>query len=159
MKYSYITLFISLLLASVGSMTTAMATEPLIGAGAHQGKCQIFVGDAVATTLGQTDASHSTHGHIQGTLELTVNTWVDGITIDTRLSTYPNPTDQFLYISRDIPGEADYTITSVSGRLAMQGHLSESLEILDLGSLAPGLYILNIYHSNTNLLTAKIIKR
>jgi hypothetical protein len=76
-----------------------------------------------------------------------------------RIKAYPNPAAQTLTISvNEFNGAADLELRDIKGMLVLQRHMVQSLEKLDMSSLAPGIYILR-YKDGNHTETIRINKK
>lgn len=64
------------------------------------------------------------------------------------LVVYPNPVKDLLFISSFGQASPGYTITDVSGRVMIQAEYDGSTAGIDVSSLAPGVYILQVVEQN-----------
>jgi len=62
--------------------------------------------------------------------------------INSRLSLYPNPSKDYLYLSTTPSPNTAYTITDITGRQLLQGVVKDNL--ISVQALQPGLYLLRI---------------
>jgi len=72
------------------------------------------------------------------------------------LNIYPNPISDFINIS-GITGEYEVSISDISGKLIMMDKINSN--ILDVSSLNPGIYILNIKLKDGSTFINKILKK
>ena len=68
---------------------------------------------------------------------------------------FPNPFDQELTIELKSAQSNDYWIYNVIGELVASGKLSSQVNTIDLSSLAPNVYILNIENQSIRLIKTK----
>lgn len=59
---------------------------------------------------------------------------------------YPNPTSDYLNVSKELNGTESYQLTSADGRLVSQGSLTSSLDVRDV---PPGLYNFRVEDANS----------
>ena len=64
---------------------------------------------------------------------------------------YPNPVSTELTIEMDLSEEKKYIIYSTIGRLVLSGKLNSNINTIDLSSLPPNVYILNINNHSVKL--------
>ena len=64
---------------------------------------------------------------------------------------YPNPVSSELTIEMDLSEEKKYRIYSTIGELVSSGKLNSNLNIIDLSSLPPNIYVLNINNHSVKL--------
>jgi len=67
---------------------------------------------------------------------------------------YPNPVNSELTIEMDLSEEIKYRIYSTIGELVSSGKLNSNLKTIDLSSLPPNIYVLNINNHSVKLLKA-----
>jgi polyhydroxybutyrate depolymerase len=67
---------------------------------------------------------------------------------------YPNPVNSELTIEMDLSEEIKYRIYSTIGELVSSGKLNSNLKTIDLSSLPPNVYILNINNHSVKLVKA-----
>ncbi len=73
-------------------------------------------------------------------------------------SIYPNPFDNELIIERLTNEEAIMTISDSNGKILLQNRINNTVEIIDMRGIPPGLYFL-IYRDAYGVSTFKIIKK
>ncbi|MBB6462108.1 T9SS type A sorting domain-containing protein [Flammeovirga kamogawensis] len=75
------------------------------------------------------------------------------------ISTYPNPVENQLTLS--LKNSNNYTISIFNnlGNLLMSYETSESISTLDVSSLLPGMYIINVQDNDNNSYRKKILKK
>lgn len=66
------------------------------------------------------------------------------------LRVFPNPAQNFIYISGAVNEE--YTITDVSGRVVLTGRINLDGEMIDLSSLSPSAYILECHGERVKII-------
>ena len=64
---------------------------------------------------------------------------------------YPNPVNSELTIEIDLSEEKKYRIYSTIGELVSSGKLNSNLNTIDLSSLPPNIYVLNINNHSVKL--------
>lgn len=153
MKKLYLIIFALL------SVSSVYASTPLTGSAVHSGNCKILVGDPIVASNVNYDGVHATHGKIQGMLELNVESAVEGVSVETLVHAYPNPVQDYLYVTRPENGAADYTLISTDGKIVLKGTLTEPTESIDVSAIPSGIFIFSLYQSDSVLLKAKLIKR
>jgi polyhydroxybutyrate depolymerase len=67
---------------------------------------------------------------------------------------YPNPVNSELTIEMDLSEEIKYRIYSTIGELVSSGKLNSNLKTIDLSSLPPNIYVLNINNHSVKLVKA-----
>jgi polyhydroxybutyrate depolymerase len=67
---------------------------------------------------------------------------------------YPNPMNSELTIEMDLSEEIKYRIYSTIGELVSSGKLNSNLKTIDLSSLPPNIYVLNINNHSVKLVKA-----
>jgi len=67
---------------------------------------------------------------------------------------YPNPVNSKLTIEMDLSEEKKYRIYSTIGELVSSGKLKSNLKTIDLSSLPPNIYVLNINNHSVKLVKA-----
>ena len=67
---------------------------------------------------------------------------------------YPNPMNSELTIEMDLSEEIKYIIYSTIGELVSSGKLNSNLKTIDLSSLPPNIYVLNINNHSVKLVKA-----
>ena len=67
---------------------------------------------------------------------------------------YPNPVNSELTIEMDLSEEKKYRIYSTIGELVSSGKLNSNLNTIDLSSLPPNIYVLNINNHSVKLVKA-----
>ena len=67
---------------------------------------------------------------------------------------YPNPVNSELTIEMDLSEEIKYRIYSTIGKLVSSGKLNSNLKTIDLSSLPPNIYVLNINNHSVKLVKA-----
>lgn len=78
---------------------------------------------------------------------------------DKKLSIYPNPANQYIYIQTEITGEDDYSLQLIdyTGRVVKSVQTNQLSEFsMDISDINPGLYTLIIDNSNKNRIVKKI---
>lgn len=60
------------------------------------------------------------------------------------LSVYPNPTDRFVTIESGTSIATPYSLHTVNGQFLLHGNLHQATQVIDLGMLPSGMYILTI---------------
>lgn len=80
---------------------------------------------------------------------------VDELTIN--FSIYPNPTTEKLTIDAGVVVKANITLTDLSGRAVINTKMNQSLQQIDVSTLADGVYMIKIEYGNKSI-TRKIIK-
>ncbi len=70
-----------------------------------------------------------------------------GFVFDNPIKIYPNPSDGILNID-NIESGATFRIANIIGSTILQGHLSEGNNILFLGKLVPGIYMVEVTENN-----------
>lgn len=68
------------------------------------------------------------------------------------LSVYPNPAKDVLNVElRNVTGQSNYVIYSISGQVVLNGSLGAGLEQVDVSSLEKGLYFIEISNASGKL--------
>lgn len=71
----------------------------------------------------------------------------------------PNPATDMLTLTVDASVQGlNYTITDITGRQLQQATLSSSREDINIRSLAPGMYVLNVFTSGNDVKRMKFVK-
>ncbi len=68
---------------------------------------------------------------------------------------YPNPVNSQLTVEMEIAEEKEFRIYSTIGELMLSGRLNSNINTIDLSSLAPNVYILNIDNQSIKLIKTK----
>ena len=68
---------------------------------------------------------------------------------------YPNPVNSQLTIEMEIAEEKEFRIYSTIGELMLRGRLNSNINTIDLSSLPPNVYILNISNRSIKLIKTK----
>ena len=68
---------------------------------------------------------------------------------------YPNPVNSQLTIEMEIAEEKEFRIYSTIGELMLRGRLNSNINTIDLSSLPPNVYILNISNHSIKLIKTK----
>ena len=89
--------------------------------------------------------------------------YVDGDVIEfdfISLKAYPNPTTNMIFISLGIDdiGALSYSVSSVAGAYIMEGDIDSNPFLLDVSTLANGVYFVHIFKQEKLNKTIKIIK-
>ena len=89
--------------------------------------------------------------------------YVDGDVIEfdfISLKAYPNPTTNKIFISLEIDdiGALSYSVSSVAGAYIMEGDIDSNPFLLDVSTLANGVYFVHIFKQEKLNKTIKIIK-
>tara|TARA_B100000609_G_scaffold182814_1_gene164716 strand:- start:215 stop:679 length:465 start_codon:yes stop_codon:yes gene_type:complete len=89
--------------------------------------------------------------------------YVDGDVIEfdfISLKAYPNPTTNKIFISLGIDdiGALSYSVSSVAGAYIMEGDIDSNPFLLDVSTLANGVYFVHIFKQEKLNKTIKIIK-
>ncbi len=71
---------------------------------------------------------------------------------------YPNPATNQLTIDNPIADGARYELVDMAGRTALTGHLQAGTQQIDIHSVMPGRYIINLYTGTERSYTATILK-
>lgn len=79
--------------------------------------------------------------------------------IDQTLKVYPNPASEKLIITTTTPENKTYLLYNALGEVIAKNSLQGNNTNIDINSLEPGIYILQITSSNSTLTTYKIIKK
>lgn len=78
---------------------------------------------------------------------------------DSQINVYPNPATDIIYIESKVPFSANYKVFSDQGSSLMAGEFSSSLiQSLNINSLSPGIYVVQIYLP-AGIITKKFIKQ
>jgi hypothetical protein len=73
------------------------------------------------------------------------------------LKFYPNPVQKILIVRTE--SAVELKISDVSGKLRMSRQIPVGLQLVDVGSLEKGLYIITLYHKESNtVMTEKLLK-
>ena len=73
------------------------------------------------------------------------------------LKFYPNPVQKILIVRTESPVELK--ISDVSGKMRLSRQIAVGLQLIDVGSLEKGLYIITLYHKESNtVMTEKLLK-
>jgi len=80
---------------------------------------------------------------------------IDDININ--FSIYPNPATEKLTIDAGVIVKANITITDLSGRAVINTKMNQSLQQIDVSTLADGVYMVKIEYGNKSI-TRKIVK-
>lgn len=71
---------------------------------------------------------------------------------------YPNPVDKMLIIRSEVP--VDVQIADGFGKTVISNRLSAGLKLVDVSSLAPGVYIITLFPKDGNrIITEKLVKK
>ena len=68
---------------------------------------------------------------------------------------YPNPVNSQLTVEMEIAEEKEFRIYSTIGELMLSGRLNSNINTIDLSSLPPNVYILNISNNSIKLIITK----
>jgi hypothetical protein len=85
---------------------------------------------------------------------------VTGTTLsgETACRFYPNPVDKMLIIRSEVP--VDVQIADGFGKTVISNRLSAGLKLVDVSSLAPGVYIITLFPKDGNrIITEKLVKK
>jgi hypothetical protein len=124
-------------------------------------------GGSASYSLGQLfyteykDQGGNTSAGIQQALEVFTLTDSDAIALTLETIAFPNPTPDYLNLILKNHGDRklNYFMFDTAGRHILQDTVREDITVIDMNSLATGIYILKIYQHKKELKTFKIIKR
>ena len=126
-------------------------------------------GGSVSYTVGQvfdainTGTTGSVTEGVQQPYEISVMTGIDEPGIDLNISTYPNPTTNFLYLEVDAAISQSiqtmrYQLFDMNGRLVASEVIVSDITTIVTSQLSPATYIVKVLGDNEELKTFKIIK-
>jgi hypothetical protein len=155
----------ALLLLGLG-LTGLQAQEviPAIGGNASGsgGTVSYSVGQVVFTT--NTGTNGSVAQGVQQPYEISVLTGTEeAVGINLSVSTYPNPTSDFLTLSvfDSTPlsfQSMSYQLCDMNGKLLKSEKISDNQTSIDMSNLVPATYLVKVIHGNKEVKTFKIIK-
>ena len=94
---------------------------------------------------------------MKGTITVLNNSGISANTMKTGFSVYPNPaTSSITLTSADNLSGSKYFLADQSGRLVLTGKLTENTNAIDVSTLSPGIYLLEVIGERN--LYAKVIK-
>ena len=143
----------------------------LVGAVHCQGQTSVATagGDAgtLSFTVGQpfvAPTESATGSLTPGVQQAYVITVVDGIEltqISLEAEVYPNPTADWLTLSVVDTDAANlhYTLTDANGRTVAAADITDAQTAIDMGRLAPAVYLLRVDDGAKSLKTFRIVKR
>ncbi len=125
------------------------------------GSASYTVGQLVYTT--HTGTTGSVAQGVQQPYEISVMTGIDEPGIDLNISTYPNPTTNFLYLEVDAAISQSiqtmrYQLFDMNGRLVASEVIVSDITTIVTSQLSPATYIVKVLGDNEELKTFKIIK-
>jgi len=90
-----------------------------------------------------------------------VVTAVEDLATDIKMSVYPNPTNNFIYLKTVDTKVHDlqYTVTDFTGKVLQMGKFSSDIEQLDFSNYATGNYLIVISKNKQLIKSFKIIKK
>ena len=151
---------LSVLLLGLG--LTAQAQQATIATGGDAsgsgGKVAYSVGQIVYAT--NTGTTGSVAQGVQQPYEISIVLGIDNHSINLELTTYPNPTTNYLKLN---VGKAElstlnFQLYDISGKLIENRKIISSSETIAMENLPNGIYFLKITNNNNEVKTFKIIK-
>lgn len=71
---------------------------------------------------------------------------------------YPNPAKEFVYVQLEKATEASYDLYDLTGRIVVNGTISNSFASIEVGDIRSGMYLLQIRQKGEYPLTKRILK-
>ena len=71
--------------------------------------------------------------------------------IESGFSFYPNPVSDQIQLRYELPGNAQFTILDLQGRVLKQGELAKEISSVDLSAFTPGIYIIRVQNASGEL--------
>lgn len=134
---------ISILLVgfSVCSYAQTLDQQVISGGGGHfNEQLQYTIGETVVQTE-STDEIQLTQGFHQSTFVPRVADLEP--LVNAKLSVYPNPTNDFIYLNSDTPG-LTYNLIGLDGKYLLKGRLNAGITQIDLSQFANGIYFIEL---------------
>lgn len=82
---------------------------------------------------------------------------LESVFLESEMRVYPNPARNYLVVDYAFQAEASYAIFTPDGRVVLRGRLLREKRI-DLGTLAPAVYIIRFTLASGQILTRRIVK-
>ena len=90
----------------------------------------------------------------------TVTSGIDDI-VPTNAQLFPNPAHSTLTVkwSAEVSNELSYKIVSVDGRIVLNGSLTRDVNSIEVATLSPGFYLLQVQNANGSMETKPFVKQ
>ncbi len=152
----FVILFLFLSLPSFSQIQVNQTVNPAGGNGGNSDvSLDWSVGQIAVSTL-ENDQSIIKQGLLQENILVTQT--VQHLEDPVEIKVFPNPTSGKLVITISGKNSLVYNLTDSFGKLVLKGQYVDNENTLDIKSLPPGEYFLNISDTNHNVNTYKIIK-
>lgn len=113
-------------------------------------------------TLGETVIETGTNGTIALTQGFHQSSWnflgIEDLSPQYRVSIFPNPTSDYLYLETDDFENVVYEMVDVKGSTILRNELQANQTALNVAHLSPGNYTLHLYRAAEPLKIFKLIK-
>ena len=150
------------LLTLMGSSSFAQPSVSSAGGALNGSSGYAFISIGQTTFNSQSNASGSEHQGILYPYNRSISTSTSLQKVTLAISTFPNPTSDYLYVTcpTTIDGDLSYAFISPDGKTLMSGTLQTSKTKIDISNYPAALYFLKITDTtkNSEYLTYKILK-
>lgn len=158
-----ITILIILLLGFISKVTIAQGSFCVFGGDITNSQTELnFTAGQCFYTFFSTDHYSVLEGVQQPYKKLDV-TNINKVSVDDRYVVYPNPVNDDLTIQSNGEtvklGKVKIKLYSMQGVEVYVNYISSSQLVVNMSNFHSGMYLLKIYHSNTEYKTFKIIKK
>ena len=147
----------TLILFLVGVMEL-QAQEAIPASGGSGGSASYSIGQTVYTTI--TGNNGTVVQGVQQPYEISVVNGLEELNINLNVSTYPNPTNDFLILKIENYDKENlsYQLFDINGKLFENKKITNTETSITMNNLIPSTYYLKVIEGNKKLKTFKIIK-
>ena len=159
MKKNKLKLGVFILLFSILSNLQAQETVSIAGgeASGDGGSASYTIGQTVYTTHQGTDGNSVAQG-VQQPVEISTVLGINEITINLKVSVYPNPTTNHLTLKTEKIEELTVLLYDLQGKLIESKKVTTKTSTIKLEKLAAATYFLKVVKNNKPIRIFKIIK-
>ncbi len=89
------------------------------------------------------------------------STSIDGASVSQPVAIYPNPVEDFMQVQNNLSlDKVDLVVMDISGKTIQSSVLSSLVTLVDMNTVAPGLYIYQIINNDGKVIsTGKLVKK